>query len=220
MKWYYQKEELEVGIDEVARGCMFGRVYTGAVVWPYDEDLLNEHNEMIDCPIQKDSKQYTATQRENLYEYILDNALEIQYSYCDANTIDKVNILQATYQSMHQSLDQLTTAVDRILVDGDKFKPYIKINDNEEEWIPYVCFPKGDTLYLPISAASIVAKVEHDKYIERICNEFPELDDRYDLLSNMGYGSKKHMDGIANYGISQFHRKSFGKCKTSRVTVV
>ena len=237
MKWFYQRDEIEVGIDEVARGCFLGRVYTGAVVWPYDETSFSnsdtetekdDNNEVdketentLECPITRDSKQYTPDKREELYQYIHDNALEVQYSYCEAEEIDKINILQATYKSMHKSLDQLTTHVDRILVDGDKFKPYTKIDrQGDEEWIPYVCFPKGDTKYLPISAASIVAKVEHDLYIKRLCQEYPELDERYDLSSNMGYGSKRHRDGIAKYGVCQFHRMSFGCCRDRTISPV
>ena len=247
MKWFYQKDEIEVGIDEVARGCLFGRVYTAAVIWPYDETFAEEEeeeenekeeedenkerdekeesvekivtSENLHCPITKDSKQYTPQKRKELYQYILDNALEVQYSYCEAEEIDDINILQATYKSMHKTLDKFSTKVDRILVDGDRFKPYFGVNgensyDNDDnEWVPYACFPKGDTLYLPISAASIVAKVEHDMYIERLCQEYPDLEERYGLLSNMGYGSQRHRDGITKYGISQFHRKTFGCCQ-------
>jgi len=219
MKWYYQPDEIEVGIDEVARGCLLGRVYTGAVIWPYDEleveKTEDQTGELLTPPITKDSKQYSPEKRLELYQYILDNALEVQYSYCDEKTVDKINILQATYKSMHQTLDQFTTSVDRILVDGDRFKPYTRKDSitGDEEWIPYACFPKGDTKYLPISAASIVAKVEHDLYIKRLCDEYPELDQRYDLASNMGYGSQRHRDGIAKYGVSQFHRKTFGCCQ-------
>ena len=243
MKWFYQKDEIEVGIDEVARGCLFGRVYTAAVIWPYDETFAEEEyeekeiddkedeedkdekdesekesiekivtSENLHCPITKDSKQYTPQKRKELYQYILDNALEVQYSYCEAEEIDDINILQATYKSMHKTLDKFSTKVDRILVDGDRFKPYYNSGE-DNEWVPYACFPKGDTLYLPISAASIVAKVEHDMYIERLCQEYPDLDERYGLLSNMGYGSQRHRDGITKYGISQFHRKTFGCCQ-------
>ena len=221
MKWFYQPDEIEVGIDEVARGCLLGRVYTGAVIWPYDESLLDSSGNMVECPITRDSKQYTRDQRKELYQYIHDHALEVQYSYCEADEIDKINILQATYRSMHKSLDQFKTQMDRILVDGDRFKAYTKKDKSgDEEWIPYVCFPKGDTKYLPISAASIVAKVEHDLYIERLCQEHPELDERYDLLSNMGYGSQRHRDGIAKYGVCQFHRVSFGCCRDRTLSPV
>ena len=84
------------------------------------------------------------------------------------------------------------------------------------EYIPYTCIPKGDNKYVAIAAASILAKVEHDKHIEHLCNEHPDLI-KYDLLNNMGYGTKKHMEAINKYGISKFHRKSFGICKNYSV---
>lgn len=193
-----KKNIIEVGLDEVARGCMFGRVYTAAVIWP--QDYSEDPNYII-----KDSKKLSKKKREELYHYITNTALDWNVNYIENDEIDKINILQATMKSMHTNLDNLLIDVDHILVDGTNFNQYSNV--------PYTCVPKGDNKYYSIAAASILAKVEHDWYIEKLCEEYPELNEKYDLLSNMGYGTKTHMDNIKKYGISKFHRRSFGICK-------
>tara|TARA_Y100000591_G_C21785943_1_gene673789 strand:+ start:257 stop:874 length:618 start_codon:yes stop_codon:yes gene_type:complete len=193
-----KKNIIEVGLDEVARGCMFGRVYTAAVIWP--EDFEEDPNYII-----KDSKKLTKKKREELYDYIINTALDWNINYMEHYEIDKLNILQATMKSMHINLDNLLIDVDHILVDGTNFNQYSNI--------PYTCIPKGDNKYYSIAAASILAKVAHDRYIEELCKNEPELHEKYDLLNNMGYGTKNHMDNIKKYGISEYHRKSFGICK-------
>lgn len=198
MKTCSKKNIIEVGLDEVARGCMFGRVYTAAVIWP--EDFVEESNFVI-----KDSKKLSKKKREELYYYIIDNAVDWNVTYMEPEVIDKINILQATLKSMHNNLDNLMIDVDHILVDGTNFNKYSNI--------PYTCVEKGDNKYYSIAAASILAKVEHDWYIEELCKKNPELNEKYDLLNNMGYGTKKHMESIKKYGTTQFHRKSFGICK-------
>jgi ribonuclease HII len=101
-----------------------------------------------------------------------------------------------------------------LLVDGNNFKPFRVVNsDLSLEQIPHTCIEGGDNLYTTIAAASILAKVERDTYIEELCAKEPLLNDRYGLLSNKGYGTKTHMEGIEKYGISPHHRKSFGVCK-------
>ena len=193
-----KKNIIEVGLDEVARGCMFGRVYTAAVIWP--EDYVEDPNYII-----KDSKKLSKKKREELYYYIINTALDWNVNYMENTEIDKLNILQATMKSMHINLDNLLIDVDHILVDGTNFNSYNKI--------PYTCIVKGDDKYYSIAAASILAKVEHDWYIEDLCKKNPELHEKYDLLNNMGYGTKNHMDNIKKYGISEYHRRSFGICK-------
>ena len=193
-----KKNIIEVGLDEVARGCMFGRVYTAAVIWP--EDYIEDPNYII-----KDSKKLSKKKREELYYYIINTALDWNVNYMENTEIDKLNILQATMKSMHINLDNLLIDVDHILVDGTNFNSYNKI--------PYTCVVKGDDKYYSIAAASILAKVEHDWYIEELCKKKPELHEKYDLLNNMGYGTKYHRDNIKKYGISEYHRRSFGICK-------
>ena len=103
-----------------------------------------------------------------------------------------------------------------LLIDGNYFKPLYQYNkelDKIEE-VPHVCIEKGDNTYCSIAAASILAKVARDEYISELCNEYPDLIEKYNIQSNKGYGSKQHLDGIKKYGITSWHRKTFGICKS------
>ena len=104
-----------------------------------------------------------------------------------------------------------------ILVDGDKFKPYYLYNEETEsiQELTNITVEQGDSKYVGIACASIIAKNRHDDLIWELCKQYPELDIRYDLSNNVGYGTKKHLDGIREHGISQFHRRTFGICKTA-----
>jgi ribonuclease HII len=203
MQAYYNKDEIEAGIDEVARGCLAGPVYTSAVVWPKEIDPTDQNI------IVKDSKTLSKRKRLILKDYIEENAIDFSVSYEDNHTIDKINILNATYKSMHNSLDKLNLEIDHILVDGNRFKRY---TNHKNEVIPYTCIVSGDAKFVPIAAASILAKVNHDLYIEKLCNENSELE-VYDWKNNMCYGTQNHMDAIKEYGITPYHRKTFGPCK-------
>ena len=110
---------------------------------------------------------------------------------------------------MHKALNNLNVIPDHLLVDGPHFSTYFKNN----RLIPFTCIEGGDNLYTPIAAASILAKVERDKYIVELCDMHPELDEKYGLRKNKGYGTKQHMDGIRKYGTTKWHRKTFGLCK-------
>jgi ribonuclease HII len=101
-----------------------------------------------------------------------------------------------------------------LLIDGNDFRPFMIVNKELDLLqVPHTCIEGGDNLYSAIAAASILAKVERDLYIEDLCTTDPLLDERYGLLSNKGYGTKVHMDGIVKYGISPHHRKTFGICQ-------
>lgn len=205
---------IEIGIDEAGRGPMFGRVYAGAVVLPKDDTF--DHSQM------KDSKKFHSKKKiEQVAEYIKEYSISWSVEYEDEQTIDEINILQATQSAMHKCikniLEKLDTNIDNIilLVDGNYFKPYTILNKSKTkmEYIKYKMIEGGDNKYTSIAAASILAKVERDKYIEELCSLNPELIERYGIDSNKGYGSKKHMDGIKQYGITKWHRKTFGICK-------
>ena len=103
-----------------------------------------------------------------------------------------------------------------LIIDGNDFIPYRYNN----ETLPHQCVEKGDNTYSFIAAASILAKCAHDEYIEELCNEYPILDERYGLKANVGYGTKKHMDGIKEYGITQWHRKTYGCCKSAKYSPI
>ena len=110
-----------------------------------------------------------------------------------------------------------------IVVDGNQFKPYMHYNNAVDalQEIRHVTVEQGDAKYMGIAAASIVAKVTHDDYIMDMCDTYPELKDKYDIHNNMGYGTKKHLDGIRTYGITQWHRRTFGElCKNAIVNII
>lgn len=209
---------IEIGIDEAGRGPMFGRVYAGVAVLPKDDRF--DHSQM------KDSKKFHSKKKiEQVADYIKENAIAWAVEYEDEQTIDEINILQATQSAMHKGiknvlsqLSQLTNInYDKILllVDGNYFKPLTILNKNKTklETIKYHMIEGGDNKYTSIAAASILAKVERDNYIDELCKQNPELIQHYGIDSNKGYGSKKHIDGIKQHGITKWHRKTFGICK-------
>ena len=194
--------ELEAGLDEAGRGTLIGRVYTAAVIWPV------ELVEPADLTLN-DSKKIPRAKRKKLRDFIVENALSYSIGYASSELIDKLNIREATLHAMHNAVHKLDLSPESLLVDGNYFKP---CRDKRGQAIKHTCIINGDSLYKPIAAASILAKVYHDEYIEDLCVKHPELL-KYDLLNNMGYGTKKHLDAIKKYGITDFHRKSFGICK-------
>lgn len=206
---------IELGIDEAGRGPMFGRVYAGLVVLPKDNSI--DHSQM------KDSKKFHSKKKiEQVAEYIKDNATAWAVEYEDEQTIDDINILQATQSAMHKCIKTVLTKLPDIpieslllLVDGNYFKPYTTLNKTKTkmETIKYQLIEGGDNKYTSIAAASILAKVERDKYIDELCEQNPTLSEYYSIDSNKGYGAKKHLDGIKEHGITIWHRRSFGICK-------
>jgi ribonuclease HII len=206
---------IEIGIDEAGRGPMFGRVYAGAAVLPKDDSF--DHSQM------KDSKKFHSKKKiEQVAEYIKENAIAWAVEYEDEQTIDEINILQATQSAMHKAIINVLSQFENInynkvllLVDGNYFKPLTIINKDTTklETLKYQLIEGGDNKYTSIAAASILAKVARDKYIEDLCVLNPELIEHYGIDSNKGYGSKKHMDGIKQHGITKWHRKTFGICK-------
>jgi ribonuclease HII len=199
---------LEIGVDEAGRGPLFGRVYSGAVILPKDNTF--------DHSLMKDSKKFHSKKKiAEVAEYIKTNAIAWGVGYCTEQTIDDINILQATQQSMHKAITAALKKVDTssvlLLVDGNYFKPYTH-NSNPVP-VPYTTVEGGDNTYTSIAAASILAKVARDDYIDELCGENPELDAHYGIASNKGYGAKRHIDGIKEHGITVWHRRSFGICK-------
>ena len=190
---------LEVGIDEAGRGPMFGPLYAGAVILPPD----------FKDPLIKDSKKLTPRKGLMAMDIIKENAIDYNVASIDEKKIDEINIFNATIKCMHKALDGLRVIPEHILVDGPYFKTYF----NNKTFIPYTCIEGGDNQYTSIASASILAKIYHDQYIERLCDENPKLEELYNLRKNKGYGTKQHLEGIKKYGITQWHRKSFGICK-------
>lgn len=206
----------EIGIDEAGRGPMFGPVYVAAVVLPRND---------FKYEILKDSKKFTSKKKiRECADYIKNNALYYSITSADANTIDKINIRETTIRCMHESITNiLKNNLDKektiALVDGIDFKPYLYFDSSYNE-LTSITVKGGDNKYCSIAAASILAKVARDTYIETLCEANPCLIENYDIFSNKGYGTKKHIDGIKEHGITNYHRKSFGLCQTSKVTFI
>ena len=219
LKTYFDENILimECGIDEAGRGPMFGRVYAGLVILPKDDSFNHS--------LMKDSKKFSSKNKkkiEEAAEYIKDNAIAWAVEYENEQTIDEINILQATQSAMHKCIKTILGKLPDLhlenillLVDGNYFKPYTTFNKSKTKTITirYQMIEGGDNKYTSIAAASILAKVERDKYIKDLCDLNPELIELYGIDSNKGYGSKKHMEGIKQYGITKWHRKTFGICK-------
>ena len=201
MKSFYLENTLEVGLDEAGRGPLFGRVYIGAVIIPPDETFNQS--------FIKDSKKLSERKRLIAYDFIKENAIDYTSFYYDEKKIDEINIFKATYEGMHKALDNLLVKPEHILVDGCYFPIYM----NNNTIIPYTCIEGGDNKYLSIAAASIIAKVERDKYIYELCDKNPDIVEKYGINTNKGYGTFKHIEGIKKYGTSIWHRKTFGICK-------
>jgi ribonuclease HII len=214
---------MEIGIDEAGRGPMFGRVYSAAVILPNNEEFKYE--------LLKDSKKFTSEKKINeVADYIKTNALAWSVSYEDEKTIDSINIRQATLCAMHKAISELIKQTNSIsnstinehyylLVDGNDFKPYTYYCEATHiiKQINHILIEGGDNKFCSIAAASILAKVERDKYIKEMCINFPKLNIYYGLLKNKGYGTSKHIEGIKKYGISKWHRTTYGCCKEATI---
>lgn len=213
LKPYYEDtDNYEIGIDEAGRGPLFGPVVAAAVILPKDNSF--DHSKM------KDSKKFHSKKKiEEVSNYIKENALFWSVNFQNEKTIDDINILQATQKAMHECIKDIINKNKsdckkyNLLIDGNYFNTYCHSQFNKLEYLPYVLIEGGDNKYSSIAAASILAKVERDKYIEELCNEYPYLSENYAINSNKGYGAKKHMDGIKKHGITIWHRRSFGICK-------
>ncbi len=183
----YLKDKNECGTDEAGRGCLAGPVTAAAVILPprFRNRLLN------------DSKIISKKNRIILKKLIEKKAVVYSVSNIDNETIDQVNILNASILAMHHCIGDLEMAPGHILVDGNRFKPF--------KDIPHLCVIKGDGKYLNIAAASILAKTYRDAYMEKIHEEYP----MYNWKQNKGYPTWEHREAIEKYGITKYHRKSF-----------
>lgn len=210
MNLYLNKDQTEVGVDEAGRGCLISRVYTGAVIWPQDDSIK------APFPIT-DSKKITKRRRKILQDFIHENAVAYATGYATEEEIDEVNILQATMRAMHRAIGalQISSPIDHLLIDGPHFREYYVAGVP----IPHSCICQGDSLYQPISCASILAKEEHDKYINELCDQYPDLEE-YGLRKNVGYGTRQHREAIDSLGVTQFHRKSFAPCKNKKMNQI
>lgn len=192
---------VEAGCDEAGRGPLAGSVFAAAVVWS-NEVIENEANrEWLD--MLDDSKKLTERQRNYLRPLIEQHALSWAVVEVTAAEIDEINILRASITGMQRALSQLSVVPQHILVDGNKWKPYIPEGQVME--IPARTVVKGDGKYLSIAAASVLAKTYRDEYMLRLHKEYP----MYHWDKNMGYPTKAHYEAIKQYGVTPYHRQSF-----------
>ncbi|MFC5410639.1 ribonuclease HII [Larkinella bovis] len=189
---YYNENYIEAGLDEVGRGCLAGPVVAAAVILPknYTHPILN------------DSKQLTRFQREQLREELQRDALAWAVAEVSNEEIDQINILKASFLAMHRALDEIMNQVggikpDHLLVDGNRFVNY--------PMIPHTCIVKGDSKFLSIAAASVLAKTYRDELMEKLAIEFPH----YGWERNVGYPTPVHRRAILEHGPCRWHRMSF-----------
>ncbi len=187
LKSFFTSHLIEAGCDEVGRGCLAGPVVAAAVILPkkFKHHLLT------------DSKQLKKKDREQLQEEIKRSAIAWAVAEVSHQEIDEINILNASFKAMHLALDQLNVRPEFLLVDGNRFNPYRKIEHH--------CIIMGDSKYLSIAAASVLAKTFRDDLMEKLSHQYPG----YGWERNMGYPTTQHRDGIRLLGITPYHRKSF-----------
>jgi ribonuclease HII len=215
----------EIGIDEAGRGPLFGRLYVAAVILPKVTDFANK--DIKDSKKIKSKKKMAAVS-----EYIKTNALAYSIQFIEHSEIDEINIRQAVFRAAHRCIKEVYDCVlDKtgdpnakfhILMDGNDFIPYTMYEKGTDRIvsIPYDTIEGGDNKLVAIAAASILAKHARDKYIADLCVENPMLVERYALDKNMGYGTRKHLDGILEHGICQWHRRTYGQCKVARMNEI
>lgn len=192
---------LEAGCDEAGRGPLAGSVFAAAVV--FDSSIVEDqpHREWLE--MLNDSKQLTDKQRQYLRPKIEQYATAWAVVEVTAEEIDRINILNASIIGMQRALDKLPITPQHIIVDGNKWKPYIPQGGVME--IPARTVVKGDGKYLSIAAASVLAKTYRDEYMLRLHEEYPQ----YHWDANMGYPTKAHYEALRQYGITPYHRKTF-----------
>lgn len=187
LKPYHIAGAIEAGCDEAGRGCIAGPVFAAAVILP----------PKFNNPVLDDSKKLSARKRQQLRILIEQEALAWGTGVVYEKEIDQINILNASFQSMHRALDKLAMLPTHLLIDGNRFNAYGRI--------PHSCIVKGDGIYASIAAASILAKTHRDEYMETLHQEYP----LYGWNTNMGYPTREHRQAVHKYGPTPYHRRSF-----------
>jgi len=192
LRSYLYRNLIEAGCDEAGRGSLAGPVAAAAVILPknYKHPFLN------------DSKMLTAKQRSELRNEIINSAIAWKVVFIDNSDIDEMNILRATIKAMHLAIEGLERPPQFLLIDGNRFFPYKDLK--------HKTIIKGDGLFFPIAAASVLAKTFRDDYMEKIHGEFPV----YGWNRNKGYPTIFHRQALLKHGISTYHRKSFSLFNT------
>jgi ribonuclease HII len=184
---YQSENNIELGIDEAGRGCLAGPVYASAVILP-----KTYKNKWLD-----DSKKLSDKDRYELRPEIEGKAMAWSIGVVDNLEIDRINILKASFLAMHRAIDKLKLKPELLLIDGNRFTPYKKIS--------HQCIIKGDSKFLNIAAASILAKTYRDDYMKEQAIIYPQ----YSWEQNMAYPTKKHREAIRKFGTTPLHRMTF-----------
>lgn len=184
---FFNEDVLEAGCDEAGRGCLAGPIFAAAVILPKD----------FHHPLLNDSKQMTEEHRYELRPFIEKNAIAFAVADLCNKQIDKINILKASFKSMHLAIKQLNPQPQLLLIDGNRFTPFKKI--------PHKCVIQGDGLYASIAAASVLAKTYRDDYMKLLHKKHP----KFNWASNKGYATKGHQLALEKYGPTKYHRRSF-----------
>ena len=187
LELYYDKSKIEAGCDEAGRGCLSGPVVAAAVILP-----KNFKNEILN-----DSKVLSEKKRDLLRPIIEKEAIAWGVGIVSPKEIDEINILNASFLAMHRAVDKLKKTPNLLLIDGNRFNKYKEIE--------HICIVKGDGKYLPIAAASVLAKTYRDDIMKAYHAEFAQ----YDWNKNKGYPTKAHRQAIRDFGPTDYHRKSF-----------
>jgi len=187
LKRFFQKEFLEAGCDEAGRGCLAGPVFAAAVILD-DKKIIKGLD---------DSKKLSKKKRNDLRKEIEDKAKSFGVAFLTNQEIDKYNILKSSFMAMHKAIEKLNVEPELLLIDGNRFIPFKKIN--------HECVVKGDGKFQSIAAASILAKTYRDEFMLKIHNEFPE----YNWEQNKGYPTNAHCEVIMKSGATKYHRMSF-----------
>lgn len=211
---------VEIGVDEVGRGCLLGPVLAAAVVLP-NAAAIEAH--AAQWGRVKDSKKLSEKARTELSGFIKSQCI-YGFGWMTAADIDRMNILRATMKGMHVALDACfrrmrqekgmanETQTVLVRIDGNHFNCYVPPGDEDDRWnIEAECVVQGDNQYLAIAAASIIAKHERDTAMLRLVEEDPRLS-LYGIAKNKGYGTKAHMDALKEHGATEHHRRSFRPC--------
>jgi len=183
----FQKDISEAGCDEAGRGCLSGPVVAAAVILP--DDFYH--------PLLNDSKQVSEKNRAILRPVIESAAITWAVAFVDNRMIDDINILNASFKAMHIAIDRLTQKPELLLIDGNRFTPYLGISHR--------CIVKGDSKFASIAAASILAKTHRDEWMEQAHEEFPQ----YGWRQNKGYPTAAHKEALRKFGECPYHRRTF-----------
>ena len=201
---------IEAGCDEAGRGPLAGSVFAAAVILP--QNFMWSEEGLYLASQLNDSKQLSESKRYALRPLIESFALAWAVAETTPREIDEINILNSSILAMHRALSMLSVRPEHILVDGNKWKPYIPPNDIME--IPARTVVKGDAKYMSIAAASILAKTYRDDYMCRIDAEYPQ----YGWRQNKGYPTQAHYAALAQFGVSPYHRLTFRLSSDDRLT--